>query len=228
MQSFLLGKLLTHVTENDVRKYFAKSGELELVRICRNPITMRSMGIAYVKYVRSDQAARAFAKYKELLHGRIQWSMHLRVHNDIPLKTALYRIVKQQHPHIAFMVTHLMVQQNDSDVAKMFENYYALDATILEYAEVVKKVIVEFFLQSSNKADMQRRMAKEVQLSVKMMCHLYVPARVREYALTMIIKPDEVQAFMESEIQLFTALLMRKKAIGRPTGIHQLYQIYPY
>jgi len=76
--SLYVGDLNSDVTENQLFDVFKQAGPVASIRVCRDAVTRRSLGYAYVNYHNVEDADRAldFLNYKEIKGRpcRIMWS----------------------------------------------------------------------------------------------------------------------------------------------------------
>lgn len=83
MNSFYVGDLHQNVTEADLNKMFSEAGPIFSVRVCRDRVTHRSFGYAYVNFYQPDDAERALLMFSnEMLEGR-----YLRIMRSDPDRT---------------------------------------------------------------------------------------------------------------------------------------------
>ncbi|CAJ0586296.1 unnamed protein product, partial [Mesorhabditis spiculigera] len=78
MTSLYVGDLHPDVGEKDLFDKFSQAGHVVSIRVCRDAVTRKSLGYAYVNYEQSDQAKQAIETMNfDSLHGkqfRIMWS----------------------------------------------------------------------------------------------------------------------------------------------------------
>ncbi|XP_038836056.1 polyadenylate-binding protein 1-like [Salvelinus namaycush] len=83
MNSLYVGDLHQNVTEADLNKMFREAGPISSVRVCRDRVTHRSLGYAYVNFYQPDDAERALLMFSnDMLEGR-----YLRIMRSDPDRT---------------------------------------------------------------------------------------------------------------------------------------------
>nr|XP_023853616.1 polyadenylate-binding protein 1-A-like [Salvelinus alpinus] len=83
MNSLYVGDLHQNVTEADLNKMFSEAGPISSVRVCRDRVTHRSLGYAYVNFYQPDDAERALHMFSnDMLEGR-----YLRIMRSDPDRT---------------------------------------------------------------------------------------------------------------------------------------------
>lgn len=208
MLSLFVGELHNGVSEKILRELFSRSGKLESIRICRNPMTLRSLGFAYIKFTRPEDAELAFHMFgtSPSLYGHVRWTADSTT-NQLQLDRSeignrLFRIIKTLHSQLAATTTQLMMQLDQSEIISLLANPKALKRRANKFWLIIRKMLNDFFIANGNQTDMIQQLAELSQVKFAM---------TDGRAFNMIVNVQEILNYMDSESYLFGRLAANKK-----------------
>lgn len=104
-RSVFLGNLPTNVTEVNIRECFAKTGEVDAIRIVRDKVSRECKGFAFVRFKERSSVKKALNLWDAEIQGR--WIRVMKVEEqekDVPFKNAekipaLRRLENKRHQY---------------------------------------------------------------------------------------------------------------------------------
>lgn len=216
MQSLTVYDLNKDVTESMLTDWFSRFGQLESIRICRNSLTYRSLGSAYVKFVRQQDAEHAFHTYSTspALSGRIKWTtdtLHTQTTiQRVDLINQIYRIIKPLHPEIAVTITHLILQLGLPEFLQLLAQPKAMEERVYEFSLIVKQVLIDLFMCSADINEMMQKLMNLNEVSFNLYQVNFSSNSVYNQEFRMIINEEEILSFFQSETTLIDKLAESK------------------